>query len=200
MNEMKQLVTDITNAHREACGAARTALDHARKAGELLLKAKSRTAHGGWLLWLTSNFDFTPRTAQSYMRIAEGWAALQAKSETASHLSLREALALLAPAKEYEIHEYGKILPPMTEEEFEALKADINKNGLLEKITLLDGQILDGKERYRACIAVGVAPEFENFEDRADAGDPIDFIVSMNVTRQHFSPSQKAAIAASLTA
>lgn len=46
--------------------------DRQRKAGELLLEAKRQTAPGDWTKWLEDNFDFTPATAQGYMRMAGG--------------------------------------------------------------------------------------------------------------------------------
>lgn len=182
------LIDEIRAAHGAAAGAARTALDHARRAGELLNLAKQQTAHGEWLPWLGAHFEFSPRTAQGYMRIADHWGELQAKNETVAHLSLREALALLTPAKPLEPHEICLCFPPMTDTEFEALKADIQVNGLLEKITLFEGQILDGKERYRACLAVGVDPEFVEFE--GDYDQAVAFSMSANLYRQHFTPEQ----------
>ena len=45
------------------------------------------------------------------------------------------------------------------------LEKSIKKNGLRKKI-IIDKQnrILDGLNRYRACINVGVSPEYELFE------------------------------------
>lgn len=196
--KLPELAEQITREHALACGAARSALEHAKRAGEFLTQAKRQTKHGDWLPWLTANFSFSPRTAQNYIRIAERWGELEAKSETVSHLGLRDALALLAPAKELEPHEYCLIFPPMTDDEFEGLKADIQQHGLLKKITLFDGQILDGKERYRACLAVGVEPEFEDFN--GDSDQALAFCVSENLYRQHFTPSQIAALEVELGA
>jgi hypothetical protein len=71
----------------------RSSLTHAIRAGELLIEAKDQTEHGGWLPWLTANFDLTTRTAQSYMGLA-------ANAKRVSHLgSVREALAALAADK-----------------------------------------------------------------------------------------------------
>ena len=185
---INNLIEAIRREHNAAAGAAQTALEHARRAGELLIEAKAQTQHGSWLTWLAAHFEFSPRTAQGYMRVAENWPALGAKNETVAHLNFREALALLTLAKPLEPHEICLCFPPMTDTEFEALKADIQVNGLLEKITLFEGRILDGKERYRGCLAVGVEPEFEEFQ--GDYDQAVAFSMSANLYRQHFTPEQ----------
>ncbi len=94
---IQQSVADEINAEHEAAfGKAREALEHARRAGELLLLAKAELEHGAWLPWLGANCKFSARTAQGYIRLAQGWETLQAKSATVAHLGLRDALDLLA--------------------------------------------------------------------------------------------------------
>lgn len=193
------LAAEINLEHSAASTAAREALGHARRAGELLLAAKKQVKHGDWLSWLAANFQFTARTAQNYMRLSEHWGELQAKSETVAHLSLRDALALLSPAKELEPHEYCLIFPPMSDEEFEDLKEGFRRNGYIAqcgKITLYQGQILDGKMRYAACLAVGVEPAFEDFVEvqaRGYRGDALAFVRSANLMRHHPSPADTGA-------
>lgn len=42
---------------------------------------------------------------------------------------------------------------------------------------MLDGDVLDGRNRYRACAEAGIAPRFEEFV----GADPLAFVLSMNV-------------------
>lgn len=91
--------------------------------------------------------------------------------------------------QEYEFHPYASVVPMLGQVELNALAADIQGNGLRHKIILLDGMILDGRNRYKACNLVGVKPEFEEFNGN---GDPIAFIVSENLCRRHLTQSQKA--------
>lgn len=74
-----------------------------------------------------------------------------------------------------------------------ALTADIKANGLRQPITLLDGMILDGGNRYRACLQAGVTPEFVQFV----GGNIVSFVLSSNLHRRHMSVGQQAAIVAS---
>src|SRR6202049_1246409 len=46
------------------------------------------------------------------------------------------------------------------------LVEDIKANGLREKITTLDGAILDGRNRWLACRLAGVPPEFEPWKPK----------------------------------
>lgn len=91
-------------------------------------------------------------------------------------------------------HPLADVFPLIEGAEFDALVADVAKQGLLEAIVTLDGDILDGRNRYRACVAAGVEPHFEVFE----GADPVAFVVSKNVARRHLDESQRALAAAKI--
>jgi hypothetical protein len=92
-----------------------------------------------------------------------------------------------------ELHPLCTLFPRIAGAEFEALKADILANGLRQPIVVLDGMILDGGNRYAACIAVGIDPDIVEFE----GGSPVAFVLSSNLHRRHLSAGQQAAIVAS---
>jgi N6-adenosine-specific RNA methylase IME4/ParB-like chromosome segregation protein Spo0J len=95
-------------------------------------------------------------------------------------------------------HPLSGIVPLLGGEDFTAFDANIRDNGLLEPIVLHpDGSILDGRNRYRACIEAGVEPRFRTFGDRAsDGDDPRAFVISLNIIRRHLDESQRAIAAA----
>ena len=93
------------------------------------------------------------------------------------------------------IHPFAELFPMMDECELKDLAADIKKNGLRGAITLFDGKVLDGRNRYLACDLAGVDPKFREHKD----GDPLAFVLSANLHRRHLTTSQRAMVAASLS-
>lgn len=95
--------------------------------------------------------------------------------------------------KQLEFHEYCLMFPPMGKEELEGLAEDIKVNGLRNPITLYEGKILDGRNRYLACLSLGITPVFKEY-----TGDtPLSQVMSENFMRRHLTKSQRAILAAS---
>ncbi len=91
-------------------------------------------------------------------------------------------------------HPAAELFPVLIGKEYEAFKADIEANGLLESIWTCDEMILDGRNRYRACNELDIEPTFRKYK-----GDsPITFACSMNVQRRQLTKSQLANIAVKL--
>ena len=91
-----ELANAINAEHQAAERTARTALDHARAAGDKLLQAKAQVDHGQWLPWLAAHCpELADRTARAYMRLARNWAQLTLKSATVADLTINDALKLL---------------------------------------------------------------------------------------------------------
>lgn len=95
---------------------------------------------------------------------------------------------------DFPAHQLATIFPMIEGEELNALAADIRDNGLREPIVLLDGTILDGRNRYRACQMASVTPHYEHY----DGSDPLSFVISRNLRRRHLDESQRAMVAARL--
>ncbi len=98
--EINRLHAEAVQCAADSRAALGAALSAAWEAGRLLIGEKQRVRRamggGAWLTWLQQHFDGTPRTAQRYMRLAQG-----EPDSTALHgLSLRQAYVRLGIATE----------------------------------------------------------------------------------------------------
>ena len=84
------------------------------------------------------------------------------------------------------------LLPPLNDSELHALADDIRQNGLLNPIVLLDGQVLDGRNRFNACQIAGVKPRFVEW---GGDGSPLALVIALNFMRRHLTASQRAVVA-----
>ncbi len=86
--------------------------------------------------------------------------------------------------------EYEKLLPKMSDEEFAELKASIQAEGQHYPIVANeDLEILDGHQRFRACIELSIEPDFEvrKFEDKLLEKK---FVLEANLRRRHLTKFQ----------
>lgn len=88
-------------------------------------------------------------------------------------------------------HPYADAWPMLGSDDLAELAEDIALNGLRDAIVIYDGKILDGRNRYAACAAAGVAPVYEDFD--GDDDDALAFVQSVNNARRHQSKGSLAA-------
>lgn len=93
----------------------------------------------------------------------------------------------------FDLHPLCALFPRMSGSEFDALKEDIRANGMRHPIITHNGMILDGGNRYQACMDLGIKPLMTEY-----TGDNlVTYVLSANFYRRHLSPGQQAAIVAS---
>jgi ParB-like chromosome segregation protein Spo0J len=93
------------------------------------------------------------------------------------------------------LHAAASIFPPLSEEAFDRLKADIKANGQNEPIVYWNGLLIDGRHRLRACEELGIEPMSCEIEPDQD---PVAFVLSANLHRRQLKQSQRAMIAAKM--
>jgi hypothetical protein len=87
-------------------------------------------------------------------------------------------------------HPLANRFPLIEGEEFDNLVDDIRTHGQRDPIVLFDGKILDGRNRYRACLEARREPKSRLF-DPAKEGSPEAFVISVNLKRRHLTGKQK---------
>jgi len=94
----------------------------------------------------------------------------------------------------YSIHPVAALFPMVDGEAFKQLVADIKANGLIEPITLGydESMLIDGRNRYRACLEAGVDPRYTRLGKHYDALAIIEFIISKNLRRRHMDAGQRS--------
>lgn len=97
-----------------------------------------------------------------------------------------------AATRDLRPHPSAAIFPRMPDLEFRELCADIEANGLRMPITVHEGQILDGLNRWRACLEIGIEPAKRPWDRR---GTVQDFVVRANLLRRNITQSQRAILA-----
>jgi ParB-like chromosome segregation protein Spo0J len=109
-----------------------------------------------------------------------------------SRRSIAEGLELLREEVAALSGEDG--IPDLSEDEYEALRADIGERGQLVPI-LVDGRgrILDGKHRKRACTELGIPVKSESVDvENEDEGRAL--AIAVNVARRQLSNDQRRKI------
>lgn len=92
-------------------------------------------------------------------------------------------------------HPISEIFPDIAGKEFDELVEDIRKHGQKQPLEMYQGKILDGRNRWRACQALGIKPKTKDYK----GNDPVGHVISLNLTRRHLSESQRAMIADKLS-
>jgi|GEM_PF-5132275 len=94
----------------------------------------------------------------------------------------------------YEVHPYAEALPLIEGQEFQELIDSIATIGQCEPIIRWRGKILDGRNRLRACLALGIEPKIRDMDDLTD-DEALDLVVVKNLHRRHLNASQRALVA-----
>ena len=124
---------------------------------------------------------------------SEEFAALVA-DDTATSALFRQVTEARSSSGKLKFHPLADVFPLMLGPEFGALVADIKANGQREPIVLFEGEILDGRNRWRACKKAGIEPKTKVYRGK----DPLAFVISMNLQRRHLNESQRAMVAAKI--
>ena len=97
--DLATLALEINAAHSARLTTYDLCLDHAQRAGELLIDAKGKIPHGAWDGWVKANCRFSTRAARVYAQIARNWPSIDAKRQSLADLTLSKALETISTPK-----------------------------------------------------------------------------------------------------
>lgn len=108
------------------------------------------------------------------------------------------------PALSY--HPLANLFPMIEGPERVKFRESIRDNGLRRRIVMHEGQILDGRNRYRELLGLQMidhstdwktSPYFREWgTEEGDGDDPLSFVLDLNLERRHLNESQRASVAA----
>ncbi|MEV7955276.1 ParB N-terminal domain-containing protein [Streptomyces sp. NPDC088141] len=85
------------------------------------------------------------------------------------------------------------LFPALDEEDLKALADNVKNHGLLHPVVLdRSGQVIDGRNRLKACEIAGVDATFTTYE----GDDPDGYVLSANIHRRNLTKGQMAMITA----
>lgn len=107
------------------------------------------------------------------------------------------------PLPDLQYHPFANVMPMMGAEDRAALKARMRREGYNKDkpLVLLDGMLLDGRNRYEIARELGLPGRdvsFRQFGKGGDGDDPLEFVLRENLDRRHLSTSQLALVIAEL--
>jgi len=98
----------------------------------------------------------------------------------------------------YEVHPYAANFPLLEGPEFDELVESVKTIGQRKPIKMSHTNVIvDGRNRLRACMKAGVEPQFVQLNEHDDI---LAIIIQENILRRHLTISQRAMLAADLTA
>jgi hypothetical protein len=98
------------------------------------------------------------------------------------------------------VHPAADLFPMMSDEELDALGADIKKNGLRRRVSFVvagggEHQLLDGRNRIEAIVRVSdLTVDLNKIADihtEKCIGDPYAYVISSNIHRRHLTVEQR---------
>lgn len=96
---------------------------------------------------------------------------------------------------------FYQLLPDLTPEEYEALKASIASHGILVPIEVDEqGNVLDGHHRLKAAKELGLPDEAipKKLRSGLSEEEKLEFVLRVNLVRRHLTREQKHALAVQL--
>jgi N6-adenosine-specific RNA methylase IME4 len=124
-------------------------------------------------------------------------ATIQRQTSTAATVTATGSGNTNSAAPAYALDPCVYDFPPMAHDEFQALKASIQRNGQTTPILVFNNKVVDGRHRLQACAELGIEPRVQKL-DVKNYDLALSTAFSLNVNRRSLSIGQLALMAAPL--
>jgi hypothetical protein len=125
---------------------------------------------------------------------AESSSNTSEKAHRQGEAQAADPVAIPLAGTQLQFHPLANIFPMMTDEEVNDLGDDMLKHSQREPIWVHEGKVIDGRNRYSACVLKGIEPRIVEYPGI----DPLGFVISMNLKRRHLDASQRAMVLAGI--
>lgn len=95
---------------------------------------------------------------------------------------------------DFKVHPTAALFPVIEGDDFMELCESIKGCGLIDPIVVDGDELIDGRNRLRACERMNVQPRFTEWQSFETRHTKSSWILSKNVTRRHLTADQRAAI------
>ena len=92
---------------------------------------------------------------------------------------------------DYRVHPVASMFPLLESEDYDDLKNSIEGYGQQAPIIVQGDVLLDGRNRLRACLEIGIRPRTVEYSGDLDV---VQFIRISNIDRRHLGPDERIAI------
>ena len=96
---------------------------------------------------------------------------------------------------DYVVHSVAAIFPLLEGKDYDELKISLQDIGQQQPIILKGRELLDGRNRLKALLELGIPPVFQEYTGPLS---PEEYILAANLFRRHLSDDQRAMIATDL--
>ena len=91
--------------------------------------------------------------------------------------------------------EFARLIPPLAKDERQRLEESIKKEGCTDPLTVWNGTVIDGHNRYSICTALGIPFAYEERSDFKDRNEVKAWIIERQLARRNLTPYQKTQLA-----
>jgi hypothetical protein len=95
----------------------------------------------------------------------------------------------------YRVHPVAAMFPMLEGDEYENLRSSIKSYGQQKTILVQGDLLIDGRNRMKVCLDLGIEPRVSEYHDKLD---PADHIRIANIDRRHLTEDMRSAICAKI--